>query len=64
MDEGWIAWSGGECPVEPETLVRIKLRGGYYRPPTKAENFRWTYLDEIPDYDIIAYKVERQNHAR
>ena len=23
----WIEWRGGECPVSPETMVKVKLRG-------------------------------------
>jgi hypothetical protein len=25
--DGWIEWGGGECPVEPETKVRVKTIG-------------------------------------
>ena len=24
----WIKWSGGECPVDQETMVEIACRGG------------------------------------
>lgn len=25
-DEGWVEWRSGECPVDPDTLVDVRLR--------------------------------------
>jgi len=27
-DDGWIEWSGGECPVPPKTIVETRHRSG------------------------------------
>lgn len=57
-DGGWIPWSGGDCPVSPETKVIIRLRDG--RESSRLYPFtvwRWNWLDICPNDDIIAYKV-------
>jgi len=56
----WIEWSGGECPVDGNTLVRVKLRGGEYRSPDPASYFRWWHSGTVAaglPYDIVAYCV-------
>lgn len=51
----WIEWNGGECPVPPETLIRIKMRvTGEFPGATRAGRLDWRHAD------IIAYKVEKQ----
>lgn len=56
-DDGWIAWGGGECPVDGEVAVEIKFRNGAAGGVTqqRAITYRWT--DEGGDWDIIAYRV-------
>jgi len=56
----WIEWSGGKCPVEPKTIVQVRLRGGEHRDEDEAQYFRWWHAN--PDqasaqYDTIAYRV-------
>lgn len=55
----WIKWEGGECPVDPETRIMLRLRGpsvwdagGYIDP---AGNFDWHHKGSKSD--IIAYRV-------
>ena len=37
----WIKWGGGECPVPPKTLVKIKLRSGHVTGPVFAAHCEW-----------------------
>ena len=38
--DGWIEWSGGECPVEEETVVGVKQCDGHTYM-AEAKNFHW-----------------------
>lgn len=49
---GWVAWSGGECPVAPETKVSILMRDGD-KDCDEGRRYRW-YHDDSGD-DIVAY---------
>lgn len=51
----WIEWSGGECPVAPETVVEIRVRDGNPYPTDTADKFYW--LHGQLGSDIIAYRV-------
>jgi hypothetical protein len=54
-DGGWIAWTGGKCPVPASVLVDVKWRGGAHWRACPASTFGWEH-----DYginDIIAYRV-------
>ena len=37
----WIKWHGGECPVPPETMVKIKMSDGVVLGPGYAASFLW-----------------------
>lgn len=37
----WIKWGGNECPVSPDTLVKIKMRDGVVLGPDYAASFLW-----------------------
>lgn len=51
----WIDWNGGECPVSPDTLVRVELRCGVRSAPTSPGMFQWGNGNQ--GGDIIAYQV-------
>ena len=52
----WIEWKGGECPVDEDTTVRVKMLDGYITPVTeKAGALRWVRSGS--QGDITAYKV-------
>lgn len=57
MEDGWIEWNGGECPVAEQSRVQVKFRAGGTRT-RKAANTAW---DHRPDFgralDVIAYRV-------
>lgn len=60
----WIEWTGGECPVAPETIVTPRYRPqgdehvlGYGEgSPGLAGRFRWSH--EGWPGDIIEYRIE------
>jgi hypothetical protein len=54
-----IPWSGGECPVPPETKVRCYLRSGDLWE-AEARECNWTRFCEIradTGWHIVAYEV-------
>lgn len=57
--DGWIPWTGGECPVPEDTLVEVRLRGEVVEEYAKgfAANLWWTHEEEYPEADIVAYRV-------
>lgn len=59
--DGWIEWSGGECKVDDDDMVEVKLRN----PPLKnlkrvrkACEFDWSW-DGIDDGEIVAYRLHK-----
>ena len=40
-NEGWIEWSGGECPVEESVLVDVKFRDGSIHKAQRANYYEW-----------------------
>ena len=56
--DGWIEWSGGECPVDREALVQPRFRSDSNEAllsVDRAGKFRWSNKDWASD--IIAYRV-------
>ena len=51
----WIKWHGGECPVPPDTAVKIKLRNGNVLETGRANIYRWRHGND--DGDIVEYCV-------
>ena len=49
----WIDWSGGECPVPPETIVKVELRCGGSELSGLAREYYWNHYDD--DGDIVSY---------
>ncbi|HET6890493.1 MAG TPA: hypothetical protein VFH31_05275 [Pyrinomonadaceae bacterium] len=55
--EGWIEWSGGDCPVPDEARVEVRLRIGEIIGDIASE-FMWGHEDDdFSDGDILAYRV-------
>lgn len=53
----WEAWHGGECPLEPHEMVRVKFRHGIERVNignTRANRWDWSHEPGRPG-DIIAF---------
>lgn len=53
--EGWIEWSGGECPVEFDTAVEYTMRNGRSCQPWRAGRLLWNH--ENASWDIVRYRV-------
>ena len=52
----WIKWHGGERPVPPDTLVKIKMRDGVVLGPSYAASFLWRQghgIGDIVEYCIV-----------
>lgn len=50
-------WNGGECPVHPETQLKIWTRNGLVDPDaiTYAECCVWKHMET--GYDIVCFQV-------
>lgn len=72
--DGWIEWSGGECPVERGTLVDVKYSGGeesfgvsaltegWHDDHVRGSNGKRTavnWVDTLPVSGIIAYRLHK-----
>ncbi len=56
LDDGWIPWNGGECPVQKDALVSVRfLCGDTHYTPEIAGSYEWFHFGS--GGDIIAYKV-------
>jgi len=55
-EDGFILWSGGECPVDKDTFVEIKFRDSHkVYPVNGAGVMRWYHFGSPGD--IVAYRV-------
>jgi len=54
-ENGFIDWQGGKCPVDPDTIVQVRLSGkdGYFI--RRAGDLRWCHTNFSGD--IVAYHV-------
>lgn len=53
-DEGWIPWSGGECPLPDECKCQIELQDGERHLPEPSR--RWAWERNIGEFTIAAYR--------
>ena len=57
----WIKWNGGERPVPPETMVKIKLRSGHVTGPVFAAHCEWkrhNHHADIVEYCVTASELD------
>ena len=57
----WIKWDGGECPVPPKTLVKIKLRSGHVTGPVFAAHCEWkrhNHHADIVEYHTVTEQAD------
>lgn len=59
--DGWIEWSGGECPVIVDDVVEVKFRDGVSSDAGKAMGWRWEHYGNTAD--IIAYRLHQPQDA-
>ena len=55
MDETWIKWAGGECPVDEYDFVEVRFRNGFAPKGTAARWWQWDCIND--PCDIVAYRV-------
>jgi hypothetical protein len=54
----WIAWYGGECPVDGDAFVNVRLRsGGRIWGATRADSLSWRH--EGLYNDIVAWRLAK-----
>ncbi len=53
-NDGWIPWSGGECPVDGSVMVELRLRDNTDATDI-AENWFWNHCGN--EADIISYRL-------
>ncbi len=54
-ENGWLPWYGGECPVDPDTVVEVMMRP-CAGESGKASNYSWGSI--ITAYRVIEEKVD------
>lgn len=62
--DGWISWSGGECPVDSDAIVEVKYRKSnpYQFNNDRAGDFTWSHHGI--DGDIIAYRLQQPHEVK
>ena len=57
---GWIPWTGGECPVPPETPVQVRLgieeSFDENQPARRADTWRWDHGAHCQHANITHYR--------
>ncbi len=51
-------WNGGECPVHPNTLVKVFYKGILSNLDYKANNLSWKHFNGTGD--IVAFQVVKE----
>lgn len=59
MDDGWIEWHGGECPVDKNATVLVKFRGCPHNDDAEGPYTAglWSWSQAGGDGDIVEYKI-------
>lgn len=60
VEDGWIDWPGGDCPVADHVMVSVKYRDGRVKEPDRAGGYIWTNGSPISSKsgaDIVSYKI-------
>lgn len=64
IDDGWIEWGGGKCPVDVEVVVSVLLRDRGQEIVVEASSLRWEHSGPKNKYsathDIIAYRIAKE----
>lgn len=53
-EDGWVAWGGGDCPVDGDAEVQVRFRSGAYHRGA-ALGFEWEHHNAW--LDVTAYRV-------
>ena len=57
--DGWIPWSGGECPTSHEQVVEVRCKNKVTEIG-KGGWFDWDHLANS-GYDIVAYRIVKES---
>ena len=57
----WIKWHGGECPVPPDTKVKVKYSNGTIEPIRAASAYSWIHIHRFGD--IVEYHTVTELEA-
>lgn len=57
--DGWIQWAGGDCPVDSDAIVEVKLQrhNQHQYNNDRAGDFVWLHTGS--SCDIIAYRLQQ-----
>ena len=59
--DGWIPWSGGECPINNGVWFWLRFRNGrQFGPDNGAALWRWDH-NHLNEGDIIAYRIVKES---
>ena len=59
--DGWIPWSGGECPVNNGVWFWLRFRNGHqFGPDDEAALWRWGH-NHLDEGDIVAYRIVKES---
>lgn len=64
LDNPWMAWLGGECPVAPWVKVQVRYRDDDMECMVEAKRLTWSYSSPPKDIDIIEFKIVKQEVPR
>ena len=56
--DGWITWSGGDCPVDKGASAYIKFRSGTITLTDYSSDWVWNHYGG--DNEIIAYRIIKE----
>ena len=65
-NEGWIEWSGGECPVSDNAVVDVRYRDGSIHKAQRADSYEWEhgYAHFVTtSAEINAYRLHKPQEA-
>lgn len=70
-NDGWIEWSGGECPLEKGTIIDTKDRDGHENfgevigSTNNVDDIFWQRgVCSYPAYEIIAYRLHLPHEVK
>ena len=59
--DGWIPWSGGECPINNGVWFWLRFRNGrQFGPDNGAALWRWDH-NHLNEGDIVAYRIAKES---
>lgn len=61
-EDGWIPWSGGECPIEPPAhnlFIRFRIGTETSDYKSRAQSYFWLHEERAHSADIIAYRIAK-----